>query len=176
MTVLRSFKAGQAHGIWADGRIVTELLGYPTCLYPRVGEPHTLQAVCPPACLCVPHSMSPFPQRDSQCGAPTPLNTRYKQSQQGAHRYYATELHTTHVSPLRALGTVYLTQSQGYEDTAYQAHSQGYGKLLPLVAQISGWGSQTTSNDPTLTKIDNDQSCQGYGKNGYPHTFHWWWQ
>ena len=26
-----------------------------------------------------------------------------------------------------------------------QAHSQGYGKLLPLVAQIPGWGSQTAS-------------------------------
>ena len=36
------------------------------------------------------------------------------------------------------MGTVYWTQSQDCEDTADQAHSQGYGKLLPLVAQTPG--------------------------------------
>ena len=43
-----------------------------------------------------------------------------------------------HVGPLSVMGAVYGAQSQDYENTAYQAHSQGYGKLLPLVAQTSG--------------------------------------
>ena len=70
-------------------------------------------------------------------GVPTTLNTRGKQSQQGANRTYATEVHTTHASPLKATGTLYRTQFQSYENITYQAHSEGYGKLLPLVAHTS---------------------------------------
>ena len=43
-----------------------------------------------------------------------------------------------HESPLKSMGTVFWTQSQDYENSTYQAHSQDYGKLLPLVAQIPG--------------------------------------
>ena len=46
---------------------------------------------------------------------------------------YTIQLHSAPASLLKAMGTV------------YQAHSQGYEKLLPLVAQTSGWGSQTAS-------------------------------
>ena len=51
---------------------------------------------------------------------------------------YTTELHSMHVSPLKAMETIYWTQSLGYENITYQAHSQGYEKLLLLVTQTSG--------------------------------------
>ena len=86
---------------------------------------------CSPACLCVSHCVSPVPLSGTQHGAPTPLNTRDKHSWQSANRCYATEP-TTHASPLKATGTVYRTQSQGYENTTYQAHSQGCGKTASL--------------------------------------------
>ena len=66
-----------------------------------------------------------------------PYILEHRQSWQGANRSYATELHTVHVSPLKAMGKFYWTQSQG-NDTTYQTHSQGYGKLLPLVARQQG--------------------------------------
>ena len=47
-----------------------------------------------------------------------------------------------HASPLKVMGTIYQTQSQGYENTTYQAHSQGNGKLLSLYAQKPGCSSQ----------------------------------
>ena len=58
-------------------------------------------------------------QHSTHQGGLTPLNTQDKQSQQIANRYYATEFHTTHASLLKAMGKLYLTQSQGYEN-AYQ--------------------------------------------------------
>ena len=58
------------------------------------------------------------PQCGSQRGVPIPLNTRDKQSLQDANRPYASELHTTHGSPLKPMGTAYRTQSQGYGNTA----------------------------------------------------------
>ena len=64
--VLPPFKARQVHGICADGKIF--MLGRPTCLYSRVGEPCTLQA----ACLRMSHVVALAPQ----CGtivAPVPL-------------------------------------------------------------------------------------------------------
>ena len=86
--------------------------------------------------------MSPVPLHNTchgtQWGVTTCLRTRDKQSWQGANKSFATELHTTHVSPLKAMGTVYRTQSQGCENTAHQAHSQGYGKPLPLVTKTPG--------------------------------------
>ena len=36
------------------------------------------------------------------------------------------------------MGTLYQIQSQGYENNNYQAHSQSYSRLLPLVAQTYG--------------------------------------
>ena len=106
-----------------------------TCLYSRVGEPCMLQAVCPPACLCMAHCMSSVPLRGTrhgtQQGVPTCLCPRGKQSRMGANRSYATELHTTHTRPLKTLGTAYQTQSQGYENTAYQAHSGLWENCCP---------------------------------------------
>ena len=85
-------------------------------------------------------SVALAPQHGTCCGThqglPTCLSIRGKQSWKGANRSYTTELHTMHVSPLKVMGTVYRTQSQGYENT--QAHCQGYGKLLPLVIQTPG--------------------------------------
>ena len=63
------------------------------------------------------------------------------------------------------MGTVYRTQSQGYENTTYQAHSQGHEKLLPLVVQTLGEEVRLppftlqlpcTYPDPTLV----DLSCK----------------
>ena len=102
-----------------------DAVGMLTCLYSRVGNPHTYQAVC------------------SQWEAHTLLYTKYRQSQQDARIYCVTQQDSA--GPLNVMRTLYWTQSQGYEKTTYQAHSQGYGKLLPLVAQISGWGSQIAS-------------------------------
>ena len=82
-----------------------------------------------PAWPCI----SPVPQHGTQQGTPASLSTGYKQSQQNAKRYYVTELHSTHSSPLKATATVYGSQSQGYENITYQVHSQGYGKLLPHI-------------------------------------------
>ena len=133
-SMLQCFEAGQVYGIWADRRIVVELLGCLTCLYLRVDDSCMLQAVCPPAfffcmslCVICPLCLSGKPLIS--------LYAKYRQSQQGANRSYATKLHTMHASPLKAMGTLYQTQSQGRENTTYQAHSQGYGKLLPLVTQ-----------------------------------------
>ena len=89
-------------------------------------------------------------QHGTQHGAPTPFNTRWYTKPSGNQQNYATELHTMYVGPLKAMGTVYQTQSQGYENTGYQAYSQCYGKLLLLVIQTPGWGSQTASIYPTL--------------------------
>ena len=47
------FKARQVHRIRADGRVFMEPWGCLTCLYSRVGDPHTLQAVCPRMALQV---------------------------------------------------------------------------------------------------------------------------
>ena len=62
------FKAGQVHGICADGKPFTELLGCLMCLYSWEGEPCTLQAACLSTCLCMAHVMAPAPQRDTHRG------------------------------------------------------------------------------------------------------------
>ena len=97
-----------------------------------------LQAECPPHVSACHLSPLHGTQHGTQRGIPTPLNTRDKQSQQNTNRSYATELHTNHASLLKAMGTLYQTQSLGCEISTYQAHSQGCEKLLPLVAQIPG--------------------------------------
>ena len=99
---------------------------------------HTESSVSPCMSLHVTCPLCVAPQRGTQQGVPTPLTTMDKQSWQDTNRSYATELHTTHASPLKGMGTLYQTQSQGDENTAYQAYSQGYGELLPLVTQTSG--------------------------------------
>ena len=50
-------------GSWYSRRrkIFTEPLGCLACLYSQVGEPRMLQAMCPPACLCVAHAMALTP-------------------------------------------------------------------------------------------------------------------
>ena len=74
-------------------------------------------------------------QHGTLLGVPTPLSTRDKQSWKDPNKSYATNFHTMHASPLKVVGTLYRIQSQSYENTTYQAHSQGYGKMLLLVAQ-----------------------------------------
>ena len=64
--MLPPFKARQVHGIRADGKIFSELLGCLACLYSWVGEPRKLQAVCQSACLMswpLPPSMAPIMAR-----------------------------------------------------------------------------------------------------------------
>ena len=63
--------------------------------------------------------MSLVPQYGAQHSTHQGDLTQDKQSQQIANRCYATEFHTTHASLLKAMGKLYLTQSQGYEN-AYQ--------------------------------------------------------
>ena len=123
--------------IWGDGRKCAELWGCLTCLYSRVGEPR-MQTACLPACLCkslrvtcplcVTCSVALAPQGGTCCGTqqgvPTCLSTRGKQSRKDANRSYATELHTAHASPLLVMGTVYRAQTQGCENTTYQAQSR----------------------------------------------------
>ena len=82
--MLWPFKSWQVHGIWAERRLLLELLGFLTWLYSRVGNPHMPQAACLPACLCVAHCMPPVPLCGTCCGiqqgVPTCLSTRDKQS------------------------------------------------------------------------------------------------
>ena len=59
-----TFKVRQVHGIHADGKIFTELLGCLACLYSWVGEPRMLQA----ACICMSHVMALAPQRGTHHG------------------------------------------------------------------------------------------------------------
>ena len=61
-----------------------------------------------------------------QQGVPTPLNARDKQSWQRANTGCITQSDSVHASPLKAMGTVDQTQSQGYENTTYQAHSRSW--------------------------------------------------
>ena len=91
-TVLPPFKARQVHGIRADGKIFTEPLGCPACLYPWVGEALTLQATCLSACLMswlvlpsvslivAPVPLCVSPHHCLQQGVPTCLGTRGEQS------------------------------------------------------------------------------------------------
>ena len=70
-------------------------------------------ASCMSPCMC--HCRSPVPVHGTHEGAPLLfLNTRDTQSRKDVNTSYATELHTMHASPLKALGTVYQTRSQGY--------------------------------------------------------------
>ena len=38
-----------------------------------------------------------------------------------------------HASPLKAMGTVFQTQSQGYENNTYQTHSKVMGDCFPYL-------------------------------------------
>ena len=114
--MLRLFKAGQVHRIPAERRKCAEPWGCLTCLYSRVGEPCMLQAVCPPACLC----MSPIPLCPLSLIGKSQLPYIVNIDKAGREPTdYRTELHSTHVSPLKAMGTIYLSQSQGYGNTDY---------------------------------------------------------
>ena len=102
---------------------------------------------CLSACLYVAQVMARAPQHGTcplvcvsiipQQGVHTCLSTRGNKARK-LPEYYVTQHNSAHASPLHVMGTDYQTQSQGYENTAYQAHSQSYGKLLPLVAQTPG--------------------------------------
>ena len=105
--------------------------------------------------------------RVTQQGFPTCLNTRSKQSQKDANRSYAKQPHTIHASPLKAMVTVYQTQSPGYENTTYQAYSQGYGKLLPLVTQHLGEEARLL---PFTLQGETEMSCIKESRGHYPFT------
>lgn len=136
-SVLQPFKSWHVPSIQADRRIFMEPWRGLTYLYSSMGDPLILQAVCAPICLCVTHCMSPVPlystcmalvsQHGIQQWGPSPLNTRYTKTLQETKILYDISWYCA------------CEPTQGY-NTTYQAHSEGYEKLLPLVVQA--WASK----------------------------------
>ena len=138
--MLPPFKARQAHGIHANGKIFMEPLGCLVCLYSWVGKPRMLQAACLSACLmswpllpsmapimapvplCVSHHHRP------QQGVPTCLSTTREQSQKPARTLHNIILH------MRAhfvLWEQFIRPSQRCENTSYQAPPRLWEHCFP---------------------------------------------
>ena len=130
------------------------------------GGQSMLQALCPLACLCVAHHMSPVPFC-GKCHGPhhgvfTCLSTGGKQSQLPARKLY-NMAQFCECEPTPWYGNSLLDTISKLQEHYLSGPFQVPGTLLPLDTQTTGWGSQTASTNPTgsESELNNPNSNAG---------------
>ena len=148
-TVLWPFKARQVHGIHADGKIFMEPLGCLACLYSRVSESRMLQAACLSACLM----SRPLLPCGTHCGT-CPLACLSSSLPHAGIPYLSKYWRGTKLARCQKLYNIILHMQVQFMlwEQFIGPSLKAMGTLLPSVAQIPEWGSQTASTHPTRTK------------------------